>query len=167
MLKSLCPKQFSGYLGLATIVLLIDQISKHWIEAVFEMHQIKTIIPGFFNLTLAYNPGAAFSFLADAGGWQRHFFTGLALIVSAVIVVLLKKHHAEQRYATALALILGGALGNAIDRMVFGHVIDFIQVHYQSIWFYPAFNIADSAICIGAALMVIDSFKKDKQANHE
>ncbi|QLI82930.1 lipoprotein signal peptidase [Chitinibacter fontanus] len=167
MLKSLCPKRFSGYLGLAAWVLLIDQISKHWIEAVFEMHQIKTIIPGFFNLTLAYNPGAAFSFLADAGGWQRHFFTGLALVVSAVIVFLLKKHQAEQRYATALALILGGALGNAIDRMIFGHVIDFIQVHYQSIWFYPAFNIADSAICIGAALMVIDSFKKDKQANHE
>ncbi|WP_348945017.1 signal peptidase II [Chitinibacter sp. FCG-7] len=160
------PKQFKGYLGLALIVLILDQITKHWIEAVFEMHQIKTIIPGFFNLTLAYNPGAAFSFLADAGGWQRHFFTGLALVVSVVIVFLLKKHEAERRYATSLALILGGAIGNAIDRMVFGHVIDFIQFHYQS-WYYPSFNIADSAICIGAALMVIDSFKKDKQANHE
>ncbi|WP_410498216.1 signal peptidase II [Chitinibacter sp. S2-10] len=160
------PKQFSRYLGLAFVVLILDQISKHWIEAVFEMHQIKPIIPGFFNLTLAYNPGAAFSFLADADGWQRHFFTGLALIVSVVIVFLLKKHQGEPRYATALALILGGAIGNAIDRMIFGHVIDFIQVYYQH-WYYPAFNIADSAICIGAVLMVIDSFKKENTPHHE
>jgi signal peptidase II len=157
------PKNFKGYLGLALIVLIADQITKHWIEAVFELYQIKTIIPGFFNLTLAYNPGAAFSFLADAGGWQRYFFTGLALVVSAVIVFLLKKHEAEPRYATSLALILGGAIGNAIDRMVFGHVIDFIQFHYQT-WYYPSFNIADSAICIGAALMVYDSFKKEQKA---
>jgi signal peptidase II len=155
--------RFAQFLGLAFLVLLIDQISKHWIEAVFTLGDVKPVIAGFFNLTLAYNPGAAFSFLADAGGWQRHFFTGLALLVSVVIVYLLKKHQAETRYATALALILGGALGNAIDRMVFGHVIDFIQVHYQT-WYYPAFNIADSAICVGAALMVIDSFKKGNTA---
>lgn len=157
------PKHFKGYLGLALIVLILDQITKHWIEFVFEMHQIKPVIPGFFNLTLAYNPGAAFSFLADAGGWQRHFFTGLALVVSVVIVYLLKKHEAEPRYATSLALILGGALGNAIDRMVFGHVIDFLQFYYQN-WYYPSFNIADSAICIGAVLMVYDSFKKEQKA---
>ncbi|WP_047393696.1 MULTISPECIES: signal peptidase II [Chitinibacter] len=163
-MPKLFTPRFSAFLGLAALVLLLDQVSKHWIEAVFELYQVHEIIPGFFNLTLAYNPGAAFSFLADAGGWQRHFFTGLALVVSVVIVFLLKKHQHEPRYATALALILGGALGNAIDRMIFGHVIDFIQLHYQQRWFYPAFNIADSAICVGAALLVIDSFKKEKTA---
>ncbi|MEN9658886.1 MAG: hypothetical protein RL571_2351 [Pseudomonadota bacterium] len=147
------------WLGLALLVLVLDQASKHAIEALFQFGEQLALIPGFFNLTLAYNPGAAFSFLADAGGWQRYFFTALALGVSVFIVFLLKKHHAETRYALALALILGGALGNAIDRMLLGHVIDFIQIHYQQRWYYPAFNIADSAICIGAVLMVIDSFR--------
>ncbi|QBC45159.1 signal peptidase II [Iodobacter fluviatilis] len=147
------------WLGLALLVLVLDQASKHAIEATFQFGEQLALIPGFFNLTLAYNPGAAFSFLADAGGWQRYFFTTLALGVSLFIVFLLKKHHAETRYALALALILGGALGNAIDRMLLGHVIDFIQIHYQQRWYYPAFNIADSAICIGAVLMVIDSFR--------
>ncbi|NHQ87574.1 lipoprotein signal peptidase [Iodobacter sp. HSC-16F04] len=149
------------WLAIALLVLILDQASKHAIEALFQFGEQRAIIPGFFNLTLAYNPGAAFSFLADAGGWQRHFFTVLALGVSAFIVFLLKKHHTETRYALALALILGGALGNAIDRMLLGHVIDFIQIHYQQRWYYPAFNIADSGICIGAVLMVIDSFRRE------
>jgi signal peptidase II len=152
------------WLGLALLVLVLDQASKHAIEATFQFGEQLALIPGFFNLTLAYNPGAAFSFLADAGGWQRYFFTTLALGVSLFIVFLLKKHHAETRYALALALILGGALGNAIDRMLLGHVIDFIQIHYQQRWYYPAFNIADSAICIGAVLMVIDSFRRETKS---
>jgi signal peptidase II len=151
----------SRWLGLALLVLILDQASKHVIEALFQFGEQRAVIAGYFNLTLAYNPGAAFSFLADAGGWQRYFFTALALGVSAFIVFLLKKHHAETRYALALALILGGALGNAIDRMLLGHVIDFIQIHYQQRWYYPAFNIADSAICVGAVLMVIDSFRRE------
>lgn len=152
------------WLGLALLVLVLDQASKHAIEATFQFGEQLALIPSFFNLTLAYNPGAAFSFLADAGGWQRYFFTALALGVSVFIVFLLKKHHAETRYALALALILGGALGNAIDRMLLGHVIDFIQIHYQQRWYYPAFNIADSAICIGAVLMVIDSFRREAKS---
>ncbi|WP_293931043.1 signal peptidase II [Iodobacter sp.] len=152
------------WLGLALLVLVLDQASKHAIEAMFQFGEQLALIPGFFNLTLAYNPGAAFSFLADAGGWQRYFFTVLALGVSVFIVFLLKKHQAETRYALALALILGGALGNAIDRMLLGHVIDFIQIHYQQRWYYPAFNIADSAICIGAVLMVIDSFRREAKS---
>jgi signal peptidase II len=152
------------WLGLALLVLVLDQVSKHVIEALFQFGEQLALIPGFFNLTLAYNPGAAFSFLADAGGWQRYFFTALALGVSVFIVFLLKKHQAETRYALALSLILGGALGNAIDRMLLGHVIDFIQIHYQQRWYYPAFNIADSAICIGAVLMVIDSFRREAKS---
>lgn len=154
------PKRFVQFMLLALAVLIVDQATKHGIEAFFQYAEVKSIIPGFFDLTLRYNPGAAFSFLADAGGWQRYFFTGLALVVSVILVFLIKKHHAETRYATALALILGGALGNAIDRMVFGHVIDFLLFHWNHRWYYPAFNIADAAICIGAVLMVIDSFKK-------
>lgn len=156
MLKS----GLNRWLALALLVLILDQASKHVIEALFQFGEQHALIPGFFNLTLAYNPGAAFSFLADAGGWQRYFFTALALGVSAFIVYLLKKHQSETRYALALSLILGGALGNAIDRMLLGHVIDFIQLYYQR-WYYPAFNIADSAICIGAVLMVIDSFRRE------
>ncbi|WP_148715570.1 signal peptidase II [Chitinolyticbacter meiyuanensis] len=145
------------------LVIVLDQVSKHVIEALFVYGEQHAVIPGFFNLTLAYNPGAAFSFLADAGGWQRHFFTALALAVSAWIVYMLKKHHMETRLSLALSLIMGGAIGNVIDRLLFGHVIDFIQVYYRD-WYYPAFNLADSAICIGAALMVWDSFKSGKQA---
>ena len=156
MLKS----GLNRWLALALLVLILDQATKHVIEALFQFGEQHALIPGFFNLTLAYNPGAAFSFLADAGGWQRYFFTALALGVSAFIVYLLKKHQSETRYALALSLILGGALGNAIDRMLLGHVIDFIQLYYQR-WYYPAFNIADSAICIGAVLMVIDSFRRE------
>jgi signal peptidase II len=111
----------------------------------------------WFNLTLQYNTGAAFSFLSDAGGWQRYFFTGVAVLISAVLVVWLYRMPRQQRLlALALALILGGALGNVWDRLVLGHVVDFISVHYGGRYF-PAFNLADSAISLGAALMIFDS----------
>ncbi len=152
---------------MAFVVIVLDQITKHAVEARFVYGEQLAVIPGFFNLTLAYNPGAAFSFLADAGGWQRHFFTVLAAAVSAWIVFMLRRHHGETRLSLALALIMGGALGNVIDRILLGHVIDFIHVYYRD-WDYPAFNLADSAICIGAALMVWDSFRSkpapEKQA---
>lgn len=143
------------WLALALAVIALDQASKLAILANLGLGERLPIIPGIFNLTLAYNPGAAFSFLADAGGWQRHFFTALALVISAGIVWLLKRHANEPRYCLQLALVLGGAVGNVIDRLAYGHVVDFIQVYYQN-WYYPAFNIADSAICIGVALMLFD-----------
>ncbi|WP_432720565.1 signal peptidase II [Jeongeupia wiesaeckerbachi] len=157
------PKRFWQWIALAVVVIVIDQASKHAIEAAFSYGDVSPIIPGFFNLTLAYNPGAAFSFLADAGGWQRHFFTVLALGVSVFIVLTLRKHYTQTLFSLALALIMGGAIGNVIDRVLFGHVIDFIQVYYRT-WYYPAFNIADSAICVGAALMVWDNFRKKDSA---
>lgn len=143
------------WLALALAVIALDQASKLAILANLGLGERLPIIPGIFNLTLAYNPGAAFSFLADAGGWQRHFFTALALVISAGIVWLLKRHANEPRYCLQLTLVLGGAVGNVIDRLAYGHVVDFIQVYYQN-WYYPAFNIADSAICIGVALMLFD-----------
>lgn len=145
-------------------VIALDQASKLTITSHFSLGERLAVIPGFFNLTLAYNPGAAFSFLADAGGWQRHFFTILALLVSLGIMVMIKRHLDEPRFCLQLTLVLGGALGNVIDRAAYGHVIDFIQVYYRD-WYYPAFNIADSAICIGVVLMLLDGVrdrKKDK-----
>ncbi|HSC81152.1 MAG TPA: signal peptidase II [Chitinolyticbacter sp.] len=158
------PKRVYGFwrwIAVSLVVIVLDQASKHVIEALFVHGEQHAVIPGLFNLTLAYNPGAAFSFLADAGGWQRHFFTVLAFAVSGWITWMLKKHHAETLQSLALSLVMGGAIGNVIDRLLFGHVIDFIQVYYRN-WYYPAFNIADSAIVIGAVLMVWDSFRSSK-----
>jgi len=146
------------WLLLAFVIMVVDQATKLTIESAFEFGDVLPIFNGF-NLVLTYNKGAAFSFLATAGGWQRHFFTLLALVVSVAIVAMLRKHHGETRFALALSLILGGAVGNLIDRLLYGHVIDFLDVYWgTSHW--PAFNIADSAICVGAVLMVLDSFKK-------
>lgn len=151
------------WLALALGIVVLDQISKLAIQASLGYGERLAVIPGFFNLTLAYNPGAAFSFLADAGGWQRHFFTILAVLISGGIVWLLKKHGNEPRFCLQLTLILGGAVGNAIDRIIYGHVVDFVQVYYQN-WYYPAFNLADSAICIGVILMLVDGLlRRDKK----
>lgn len=123
------------------------------------LHETVAVLP-FFNFTLAHNRGAAFSFLSSAGGWQRWFFVFLALGVSAVLIVWLKKLNQQARLeAASLALILGGAIGNVIDRLYHGYVIDFIDIFYGS-YHWPAFNIADSAICIGAVLLIFDSFRK-------
>jgi signal peptidase II len=113
---------------------------------------------------LAYNTGAAFSLLADAGGWQRLFFSTVAVVASGVIVHLLRRHPGQKLFSLALALILGGALGNLVDRIAYGHVIDFIQVYWQD-WYWPAFNVADSAITMGAGLLVWDSFRTPKESN--
>lgn len=151
------------WLALAFGIVVLDQISKQVILASLGLGERLAVVSGLFDLTLAFNPGAAFSFLADAGGWQRHFFTLLAFVISGGIVWLLRKHANEPRFCLQLALILGGALGNAIDRVAYGHVVDFILVYYRN-WYYPAFNLADSAICIGVALMLLDGLlHRDKK----
>ena len=146
------------WLGVALIVILFDQLSKIAISKVFAYGESVAITP-FFNLVLVYNRGAAVSFLAAAGGWQRWAFTGLGIVAALVICYLLKRHGTQWLFCTALALILGGALGNVIDRLVYGHVIDFLDFHVRG-WHWPAFNLADSAITIGAALLVFDELRR-------
>jgi len=152
------------WFSLALFVIILDQITKLWIDNHFELYESLAIFPQF-NLTLLYNRGAAFSFLANEGGWQRWFFTISSLIVSIVLIIWLIRLDAKQRLlAYALALVLGGAIGNLIDRMVYGYVIDFIDVYYQQ-WHWPAFNVADSAISLGAVMLVIDLFQQEKSRN--
>lgn len=149
----------------AVVVMVLDQASKHAIEAVFDYGETK-VFTSFFNFTLAYNTGAAFSFLADAGGWQRWFFAVIAVSASVLLTVWIARTSATNpREAFALAFILGGALGNLYDRIVLGHVVDFIVVHYQDNY-WPAFNLADSAICLGAFVLLVDMFmNKEKDSN--
>ena len=152
-----------GWLVLSVLVLVIDQVSKAHFEGTLEMFQQIVVIPDYFSWTLAYNTGAAFSFLADGGGWQRWLFALIAVVVSAVLVVWLKRLGRNDTWlAIALALVLGGALGNLYDRIALGHVIDFILVHWQNRHYFPAFNFADSAICVGAVMLALDMFKSKK-----
>ncbi len=147
-------RALGGWLLVAALVIGLDQLTKVLAEHYLVYGQSLPVLP-HFDLTLAYNTGAAFSFLADAGGWQRWFFTVLALLVSAFIIVWLRRLGPQEKAtALALALILGGALGNLIDRLRLGHVIDFIDLYYGS-YHWPAFNLADSAITVGAALLVM------------
>lgn len=143
---------------ISVLVVALDQVTKLLADNLLTYHRPLEVIP-MFNLTLMYNKGAAFSFLANAGGWQRWFFLILTIAVSIFLIHWLRKLKAHQvlQY-TALALILGGAIGNLIDRAIYGHVIDFIDVYYQH-HHWPAFNIADSAIFIGAALLIYDTIK--------
>lgn len=151
------------WLWLSLLVFVLDQAGKLWFDNTLNMYQQIVIIPDYFSWTLAYNTGAAFSFLADANGWQRWFFAAIAVLVSGVLVVWLKRLKADETWlALALALVLGGALGNLFDRVVYGHVIDFILLHWQSRWYFPAFNLADSAITLGAILLALDMFKSQK-----
>jgi signal peptidase II len=145
------------WLWLSFLALILDQSSKQIIDTSMQLYQSIPVMP-YFNLTYVHNTGAAFSFLSEAGGWQRWFFAGLALTVSVVITVWLArlKNH-ETLLAVALSLVLGGAVGNLIDRLLYGYVIDFLDVYYQD-WHWPAFNIADSAITLGVALMLAESF---------
>ncbi len=152
-----------GWLVLSVLVLVIDQVSKAHFENSLEMFQQIVVIPDYFSWTLAYNTGAAFSFLADGGGWQRWLFALIAVVVSAVLVVWLKRLGRDDTWlAIALALVLGGALGNLYDRIALGHVIDFILVHWQNRHYFPAFNFADSAITVGAIMLALDMFKSKK-----
>ena len=149
--------QWLRWLTISVIVLLLDQLTKYAITATFQDNESKVILP-FFNLVLAHNTGAAFSFLAGASGWQREFFIVVSVVISGVLLWMLRQQHANRLLATALALVLGGAFGNLVDRVLHGYVIDFIQLHaFGHAW--PAFNVADSAICVGAALLIWDSFR--------
>jgi signal peptidase II len=149
-------------LWLAGTVIVLDQLTKAWVAAAFRLHEAVTVTP-FFNLVFVFNTGAAFSFLRDAGGWQRWLFVGLAFGVSAWLVVMLRQHARERLLPTALALILGGALGNVIDRLRFGAVVDFLDFHWAGIHF-PAFNVADSAITVGVALMLWQQFTQKEES---
>ena len=150
------------WLWVSGAVLLADQCTKLLADAMLTLYQPVAVMP-YLAMRKAYNSGAAFSFLADESGWQRWFFIVLALIVITVLVVWLRRLPvAEVRARLALALILGGAAGNVIDRLVYGYVIDFIDVYYES-WHWPAFNIADAAIFVGACLLLLDAFQGDKE----
>ncbi len=148
------------WLSLSALVVVLDQASKLWITHHFVIGESLTIF-SVFDLVLAHNTGAAFSFLHDAGGMQRWLFSGIALVASAWIVWLLRRHGTQTLFALALSLILGGALGNLIDRIAYGYVVDFLHFHWDEHYF-PAFNVADSAITCGALLLILDSFMEKR-----
>ncbi|CAG0958053.1 signal peptidase II [Gammaproteobacteria bacterium] len=146
------------WLGVSAVVIAFDLWTKHLVESAFSYGEHLAITP-FFDLVLFFNEGAAFSFLAGAGGWQRFFFSAIALIASGVIIHLMRKHTQQKLFCFALALILGGALGNLYDRVTLGHVVDFLFFHYQT-YYWPAFNLADSAIFCGVVLLLWEEFRK-------
>jgi len=147
-----------SWLALSAAVIALDQLTKHIALGALQPYAPHEVIPGLLNWTLAFNTGAAFSFLHDAGGWQRWLFSALAITVSLVLIVWLRRlPRSDWRTALPLSLVIGGALGNLIDRMRFGHVTDFIEVYWHD-WSFPAFNVADSAICVGAFLLILFGF---------
>ena len=142
------------WLGLALLLLIADQITKVLILGAYKLGDA-TYITSFFNIVRVHNSGAAFSFLANAGGWQRWFFTGIGVAAAVLIVWMLKSHPGQKLFSFALACILGGAIGNVIDRSLHGYVVDFLDFHYAG-WHFPTFNVADSAISIGAVCLILD-----------
>lgn len=151
-------RSWTGWLPFSLAVIVLDHLTKQWVLHAFRPGEVLPVTD-FFNLVLVFNTGAAFSFLSDAAGWQRTFFVALALIASAVILYLLRRDYKRTLFALALSLILGGALGNLIDRLTLGHVVDFLDFHYAG-YHWPAFNLADSAITLGAILLVWDSLRR-------
>ncbi len=146
------------WLSISAIVVVLDLYTKHLVQNAFQYGEHLTITR-FFDLVRYHNEGAAFSFLADAGGWQKWFFSGISIIAIFVITYLLKKHQNQKLFCLGLALVLGGAIGNLYDRLTLGYVVDFLSFHVNGLS-WPAFNVADSAICVGVALLLMDSFKK-------
>jgi signal peptidase II len=142
------------WLILAAIIILADQFTKTLILGYYKLGD-STYVTSFFNVVRVHNTGAAFSFLANAGGWQRWFFTGVGAVATIFILWMLRSHHAQKLFSFALACILGGAIGNVADRLMHGYVVDFLDFHVKG-WHWPAFNIADSAIFIGAACLILD-----------
>ena len=157
------------WLGLALLVLLADQLTKTLIIGSFQLGDSRTLT-SYFNLVRVHNSGAAFSFLSSASGWQRWFFVGLGLVATVAIVWMLKRHGSQRLFSFALSMILGGALGNVIDRLLHGHVIDFLQFHWD--WlspvfaggYFPSFNVADSAITLGAICLILDELLRVKRS---
>jgi signal peptidase II len=150
------------WLGIALTVILVDQITKAVISGTLRLNEVRTV-NAFLDIVCAHNTGAAFSFLAGASGWQRWFFIGLGAAAAAFIVWLLARHGGQRLFGWALSLILGGAVGNVVDRIWHGYVVDFIQVHYRGSYF-PSFNAADSAITIGAGLLILDELLRVRRA---
>ena len=157
--KSSSSGSMTPWLGIAAIVILLDQLSKITITKLFRYGE-EMYVTSYFNLVLAYNKGAAFSFLSNESGWQRYLFTGIGIAAAGYILWLLRKHSGQRLFCWALALILGGAIGNVIDRLMYGHVVDFLDFHWRGLGHFPAFNVADSAICVGAALFVLDELRR-------
>ena len=151
-------KPLYKWLSISAVIVVVDLYTKHLIQNAFEYSEHLTVTP-FFDLVRYHNEGAAFSFLADAGKKKKWFFSGVSIIAVIVITYLLKKHQHEKLFCFGLALVLGGAIGNLYDRLTLGYVVDFLHFYYQT-YAWPAFNVADSAICVGVALLLTDSFKK-------
>lgn len=155
-----------SWYSVALLAVVLDQLSKYWVQANFELYERLNLLP-FFDLTLVYNEGAAWSFLSNAGGWQRWLFTAIASIASVILVVWIYRLERQQKWLLiALSLILGGALGNLIDRILLGKVVDFILVYYDG-YFFPAFNVADSVITIGAGFMILDMIIESRQKSSQ
>jgi signal peptidase II len=150
------------WLGLSLLILIADQFSKIMVLGYFRLGD-SLRVTGFFNLVRVHNEGAAFSFLADAAGWQRWFFIAIGVGAAVFILWMLKSHPGQRLFAFAMACILAGAIGNVIDRVVHGYVVDFLQFHYAG-WYFPSFNIADSAITIGAVSMILDELLRVRRS---
>lgn len=150
------------WLGLALVILIADQFTKVMVVGYFRLGDSR-VVASFFNLVRVHNEGAAFSFLAGASGWQRWLFTGIGIAAVALILWMLRAHSGQRLFAFAMSCILGGAIGNLVDRMAYGHVVDFLQFHYGG-WYFPAFNVADSAITIGAVALILDEVLRVRRA---
>jgi signal peptidase II len=151
------------WLGLALIILIADQFTKVLILGYYKLGD-STYVTSFFNIVRAHNTGAAFSFLAAASGWQRWLFTGIGVGATLFILYLLRTHPGQKLFCFALACILGGAIGNVVDRLLHGYVVDFLQFHWDNRWYFPAFNVADSAITIGAACLILDELLRVRRS---
>ena len=162
-------KGLAFWLVLAAIVVLADQITKVAIVGAFQLGDIRPVTD-FFNLVRAHNPGAAFSFLADAGGWQRWFFVGLGVVASVFIVWMIRSHPSERLFCFSVTMILGGAVGNVIDRLIHGYVVDFLQFRFAFLepvfrgGYFPSFNVADSAITLGAICLILDEILRVRRS---
>lgn len=150
------------WIGLSLLILLADQFTKVLIVGNYQLGD-STYVTSFFNVVRAHNTGAAFSFLASASGWQRWFFTVIGVVAAIFIVWMLRSHPGQKLFSFALACILGGAIGNVIDRLWHGYVVDFVQLHWRG-WYFPAFNVADAAITVGAVCLILDELLRVRRA---
>ncbi|UIP23123.1 signal peptidase II [Achromobacter deleyi] len=158
---SAAPARVGRWLALALLIIVLDQLTKLYFNTAFQYGERLNVLP-FFDFTLVYNRGAAFSFLASEEGWQRWLFTGLGCVAAVVIIWMLRRTHGQPRFSLALTLILGGAIGNVIDRVVYGHVVDFLLFYWND-WQFPAFNLADVGISCGAVLLVLDELLRARK----